>query len=120
MNVAVPAATMRVTRQLMHGVIATTLLVGVVNGTLRVMREQRTMADDTQRDHAFVGRTLRSAYAAFPDVAVRVRQDGPCLAHDGERSFVEEARFVSCYPLRAPDGVRRALVVSESLPARTP
>jgi hypothetical protein len=57
---------MRVTRQLMHGVIATTLLVGVVNGTLRVMREQRTMADDTQRDHAFVGRTLRSAYAAFP------------------------------------------------------
>ncbi len=126
---------MRVTRQLMQGVIATTLLVGVVNGAFRVMREERTMADDTRRDHDFVGRTLRSAWldvyrmkgvaaadamvrdadAAFAEVDLRVRDTGPCLAGEGDRAFVDDARFVSCYPLRAPDGVRRALVVSESM-----
>ncbi|MFO0609711.1 MAG: HAMP domain-containing sensor histidine kinase [Polyangiales bacterium] len=119
---------MKVVTKLLLGVAAVAGAIGVTNGVLRVRRERAEFTADMARDHAFVGRTLAAAWrdvarrdgeaaadamlrvadGAYPHVRVRVVPAGPCAEGRGEE-------FVTCLPLRAPDGSARTLTVAEPL-----
>lgn len=128
---------MKVTRKLILGIFLGITAMTGVNTVLRINRERERFREDTERDHDFVGRTLRSAWLdvwrlagaaradamiadvdpAYPEVSVRARTGGFCegaMRAGAERRLEVRHLLVSCYPLRAPDGTLRVIELSES------